>query len=58
MEALVPLARGEVVDLLVVPDSRDREMLVEEMYLCAVGAITGTLGSVGEEVVDTLHVGR
>ena len=55
VEALVPLARGEVVDLLVVPDSRGREILVEEMYLCAIGAITGTLESVGEEAVDALH---
>ena len=58
VEALVPLARGEVVDLLVVPDSRGMEMLVEEMYLCAIGAITCTLESVGEEAADTLHVGR
>ena len=50
--------RGEVVDLLVVPDSRDMEMLVEEMYLCAVGAIKDTLKSVGEDAVDALHVVR
>ena len=54
----MPLARGEVVDLLVGPRFQRREMLVEEMYLCVVGAITGTLESVSEEGVDALLVVR
>ncbi|KAM2005480.1 hypothetical protein ACFX15_000657 [Malus domestica] len=46
-EVSVPLVKGEVIDLLVTPDLRDKVTLVEEMYLCVVGTIIDTLESVG-----------
>ena len=55
-EVLVPLVRGEVIDLLVIPDLRNKVTLVEEMYLCTVGTILGTLESVGS--CECVHVVR
>ena len=55
-EVLVPLVRGEVIDLLVILDLRDKVTLVEEMYLCTVGTLLGTLESVGS--CECVHVVR
>ncbi|KAM1231067.1 hypothetical protein ACFX2G_042050 [Malus domestica] len=55
-EVLVPLVRGEVIDLLVNPDLRDKVTRVEEMYLYAVGTIIDTLESVGSS--ECVHVDR
>ncbi|KAM2105135.1 hypothetical protein ACFX1R_015671 [Malus domestica] len=53
-EVLVPLVRGEVIDLRVIPDLKDKVTRVREMYLCAIGIISDTLESVG--ISECVHV--
>ena len=57
-KVLMPLTRGEVIDVLVIPDLRDKVILVKEMYLWAVGTIMDTFENVGEKAVDALQVDR
>ena len=52
----MPLVRGEVIDLLVIPDLKDKVTRVREMYLCAIGTILDTLESVG--ISECVHVDR
>ena len=57
-EVLVPLVKWEVVDFQEVLDSKDRDMLEEEVLICVADVIIGILGRVGEAAVDVLLVGR
>ena len=57
-KVLMPLTRSEVIDVLVIPDLRDKVILVKEMYLWAVGTIMDTFENVGEKAVDALQVDR